>query len=175
MHNPGRGSLFAKDCPGKQWGDCSTKTDAHLTRNERGMAFSLLRWGTHQKVQRPNTFLLILWSGGISHVGPFFGGMAALSLVFWSTPLAKMLWCSLDLLHGQHSLLQRLVFGVSCAQVWRVPIRLSASPSRWRVAAAFYASAFPLHQIRRRQWPRRLVRSLLRSPGRIRLPQGGAT
>jgi hypothetical protein len=38
-----------------------------------------------------NAFLLILWSGGISYVRPFFGGMAALSSVSWSTPLAKML------------------------------------------------------------------------------------
>ena len=53
-----------------------------------------------------NAFLLILWSGGISYVRPFFptpsrkrpragdpgfGGMAASGSVSWSTPLAKML------------------------------------------------------------------------------------
>ncbi len=52
-----------------------------------------------------NTFLLILWSGGISYVRPFFpprarkhrvpgglgfDGMAASGSVSWSTPLAKM-------------------------------------------------------------------------------------
>src|ERR1700677_2796373 len=39
----------------------------------------------------PEAFLLILWSGGISYVRPFCGGMAASSSVPWSTPLAKML------------------------------------------------------------------------------------
>jgi hypothetical protein len=38
-----------------------------------------------------NAFLLILWSGGISYVRPFCGGMAASGSVSWSTPLAKML------------------------------------------------------------------------------------
>jgi hypothetical protein len=54
-----------------------------------------------------NAFLLILWSGEISYVRPFFppqarkkrvpggpgfGGMAASGSVSWSTPLAKMLY-----------------------------------------------------------------------------------
>jgi hypothetical protein len=38
-----------------------------------------------------NAFLLILWSGGIGYVRPFFDGMPALSSVSWSRPLAKML------------------------------------------------------------------------------------
>jgi hypothetical protein len=38
-----------------------------------------------------NAFLLILWSGEIDYVPPFFGGMAASSSVSWSTPLGKML------------------------------------------------------------------------------------
>jgi hypothetical protein len=38
-----------------------------------------------------NASLLILWSGGISYVRPFFGGKAAWGSVSWSTPLAKML------------------------------------------------------------------------------------
>ena len=78
------------------------------------------------------------------------------------------------LLRGQQSLLRTLVFGVSCAQVRGVPVRLSASPSHWPVAAAFYASAFPLHRIRRTQWRKRQARSLLRSPGRTGQPQAGA-
>jgi hypothetical protein len=38
-----------------------------------------------------NAFLLILWSGGVSYVRPFYGGMAASGSVSLSIPLAKML------------------------------------------------------------------------------------
>jgi hypothetical protein len=43
------------------------------------------------RFDQSNAFLLILRSGGISYVRPFFGGMPASSSVSWSTPLAKML------------------------------------------------------------------------------------
>ena len=60
---------------------------AILRRNGR-VEFSFLVYTISKKAL---TFLLILWSGGISYVRPFFGGMAAWSSVSWSTPLAKKL------------------------------------------------------------------------------------
>jgi hypothetical protein len=63
--------------------------------------------GLRKQANPINAFLLILWSGEISYVRPFFttpdtqktachggpgfSGMAASSSVSWSTPLTKML------------------------------------------------------------------------------------